>query len=117
LTSRKLSAYPQQLNEPFSKAPITADISLRIAFGSRHRRKNNKNASQWTDFDSFDRLWPIGDNSKPISLCGRLAQLGEHRVRNAGVEGSNPLPSTITQKSELYDFESAESDMLGSYRL
>ena len=25
---------------------------------------------------------------------GRLAQLGEHRVRNAGVGGSNPLPST-----------------------
>lgn len=26
---------------------------------------------------------------------GRLAQLGERRVRNAEVEGSNPLPSTI----------------------
>ena len=26
--------------------------------------------------------------------CGRIAQLGEHRVRNAGVEGSNPFPST-----------------------
>src|SRR5579863_6547441 len=26
---------------------------------------------------------------------GRLAQLGEHRVRNAGVGGSNPPPSTI----------------------
>ena len=25
---------------------------------------------------------------------GRLAQLGERRVRNAEVEGSNPLPST-----------------------
>ncbi len=25
---------------------------------------------------------------------GRLAQLGEHGVRNAEVEGSNPLPST-----------------------
>ena len=31
--------------------------------------------------------------------CGRLAQLGEHRVRNAGVEGSNPLPSTFTENS------------------
>ena len=29
------------------------------------------------------------------NLGGRLAQLGEHRVRNAGVGGSNPLPSTI----------------------
>src|SRR5579875_489946 len=28
------------------------------------------------------------------TLGGRLAQLGEHRVRNAGVGGSNPLPST-----------------------
>jgi hypothetical protein len=25
---------------------------------------------------------------------GRLAQLGEHNVRNVGVGGSNPLPST-----------------------
>ena len=25
---------------------------------------------------------------------GRLAQLGEHRVRNAGVVGSSPMPST-----------------------
>ncbi len=25
---------------------------------------------------------------------GRLAQLGEHRVRNAGVVGSSPTPST-----------------------
>src|SRR5690242_13867180 len=30
---------------------------------------------------------------------GRLAQLGEHRVRNAGVGGSNPLPSTILTRS------------------
>jgi SAM-dependent methyltransferase len=29
--------------------------------------------------------------------CGRLAQLGEHRVRNAGVGGSNPPPSTISR--------------------
>ncbi len=27
-------------------------------------------------------------------LSGRLAQLGEHGVRNAGVVGSNPMPST-----------------------
>jgi hypothetical protein len=27
-------------------------------------------------------------------MHGRLAQLGERRVRNAEVEGSNPLPST-----------------------
>ena len=27
---------------------------------------------------------------------GRLAQLGERRVRNAEVEGSSPLPSTIS---------------------
>jgi hypothetical protein len=29
------------------------------------------------------------------NLSGRLAQLGERRVRNAEVEGSNPLPSMI----------------------
>jgi hypothetical protein len=28
------------------------------------------------------------------STSGRLAQLGEHGVRNAGVAGSNPAPST-----------------------
>ena len=27
-------------------------------------------------------------------ICGRLAQLGERRVRNAEVRGSIPLPST-----------------------
>ena len=30
---------------------------------------------------------------------GRLAQLGEHGVRNAGVVGSNPMPSTIPPPS------------------
>jgi hypothetical protein len=29
-----------------------------------------------------------------LPLLGRLAQLGEHHVRNVGVEGSSPLPST-----------------------
>jgi hypothetical protein len=33
---------------------------------------------------------------------GRLAQLGEHRVRNAGVVGSNPMPSTrVTRPNSL----------------
>ncbi len=32
-----------------------------------------------------------------LQKAGRLAQLGEHHVRNVGVEGSNPLPS-ITKK-------------------
>ena len=27
-------------------------------------------------------------------VSGRLAQLGEHHVRNVGVVGSNPMPST-----------------------
>ena len=34
--------------------------------------------------------------------CGGLAQLGEHDVRNVGVGGSNPLPST---KQSLLDPE------------
>ena len=33
-------------------------------------------------------------------ICGGLAQLGEHNVRNVGVRGSSPLPSTKT----LLDF-------------
>ena len=34
---------------------------------------------------------------------GGLAQLGERGVRNAEVEGSNPLPSTINNDSDLRD--------------
>ncbi len=30
---------------------------------------------------------------RQVPIIGRLAQLGEHHVRNVGVEGSNPLPS------------------------
>ncbi len=30
----------------------------------------------------------------PFEKDGRLAQLGEHHVRNVGVVGSNPMPST-----------------------
>jgi hypothetical protein len=33
---------------------------------------------------------------------GRLAQLGERHVRNVEVEGSNPLPSTISFLSCLW---------------
>ena len=32
-----------------------------------------------------------------MRIDGRLAQLGERRVRNAEAEGSNPLPSTNQQ--------------------
>ena len=32
-------------------------------------------------------------------VSGRLAQLGEHHVRNVGVVGSNPMPSTKTPLS------------------
>jgi putative endonuclease len=43
-------------------------------------------------------LWLQRHTATPIEsrfiTSGRLAQLGEHRVRNAGVGGSNPLPST-----------------------
>lgn len=34
-------------------------------------------------------------------LSGRLAQLGEHRVRNAGVAGSSPAPSTNSPSKQL----------------
>ena len=42
------------------------------------------------------RMRRLGHNQKDVS-SGRLAQLGEHRVRNAGVGGSNPPPSTMIQ--------------------
>lgn len=45
------------------------------------------------------------------TACGRLAQLGEHHVRNVGVVGSNPMPST--RKSHL---ELAPTENLRSYR-
>ena len=49
------------------------------------------------------RPYPVGDDERRGVFCysgaggssGRLAQLGEHGVRNAGVVGSNPMPSTI----------------------
>ena len=36
-------------------------------------------------------------------MCGGLAQLGEHYVRNVGVAGSTPVPSTkfINQRGYL----------------
>jgi hypothetical protein len=37
-------------------------------------------------------------------LSGRLAQLGEHGVRNAGVVGSNPMPSTNPIPLTPFDF-------------
>ncbi len=36
-----------------------------------------------------------------LSLCGGLAQLGEHDVRNVGVGGSSPLPSTTIVDTAL----------------
>ena len=44
--------------------------------------------------DSFDSAQAIGDNSTPSHQGGRLAQLGERRVRNAEVGGSIPPTST-----------------------
>ena len=35
-------------------------------------------------------------NSRPTGVRGAVAQLGEHHVRNVGVEGSNPFCSTIS---------------------
>lgn len=38
---------------------------------------------------------PVFTRSVRISeTCGGLAQLGEHYVRNVGVAGSTPVPST-----------------------
>ena len=41
----------------------------------------------------FERLQMLY-NQKNSNECGRVAQLGEHRVCNARVRGSNPLTST-----------------------
>lgn len=37
----------------------------------------------------------FGESRRAARVCGDIAQLGEHRVRNAGVTGSNPAISTI----------------------
>src|SRR4030042_2503487 len=63
---------------PPSPASVSADFR---ADPSRERRNR---------FDSADR---IGENGKPQG--GGVAQLGEHHVRNVGVEGSIPFSSTI----------------------
>ena len=39
-------------------------------------------------------------------MRGRLAQLGEHGVRNAGVVGSNPMPSTNLREVTFCQFVS-----------
>src|SRR5579864_9754010 len=38
-----------------------------------------------------------------LNRSGRLAQLGEHRVRNAGVVGSSPTPSTTDSIARIAD--------------
>ena len=41
---------------------------------------------------------PIGQFLRLAFHCGEVAQLGEHRLRKAGVEGSNPFFSTTNIK-------------------
>ena len=43
-------------------------------------------------------LFSVGTFCLILQKLGRLAQLGERRVRNAEAEGSNPLPSTKGQE-------------------
>ena len=45
------------------------------------------------------RIYAAGLYNIRVEACnGRFAQLGEHNVRNVGVGGSNPLPSTNHQR-------------------
>ena len=41
--------------------------------------------------------WLVRRTGQHSFDSGRLAQLGEHHVRNVGVVGSNPMPSTSPQ--------------------
>lgn len=45
-----------------------------------------------------------------MECSGRLAQLGEHHVRNVGVVGSNPMPSTNLQAID--DIETGSCDVM-----
>ena len=44
---------------------------------------------------------PIGQFLRLAFHCGEVAQLGEHRLRKAGVEGSNPFFSTTISRGYL----------------
>jgi hypothetical protein len=52
----------------------------------------------WLEMDRIDRIERVDDNFRSILRgrlrSGRLAQLGERRVRNAEAGGSIPPPST-----------------------
>ena len=43
-------------------------------------------------------ILPIGLFLRLAFHCGEVAQLGEHRLRKAGVEGSNPFFSTTLSR-------------------
>ncbi len=46
------------------------------------------------DLKDHTKIYPIFLMMMELLECGGIAQLGEHSVRNAGVEGSNPFAST-----------------------
>ena len=46
-------------------------------------------------------ILPIGLFLRLAFHCGEVAQLGEHRLRKAGVEGSNPFFSTTISRGYL----------------
>ena len=58
----------------------------------------------------------IRDNFAPSDISGRLAQLGERRVRNAEVGGSIPPPSTNNTGSIPETWETL-SERMGFYSL
>ena len=55
--------------------------------------------SEWT---AFNRRTAVGsvDKISRSTVCGELAQLGEHLVCNQKVTGSNPVFSTIVMINE-----------------
>ena len=99
------------MSDPFHPAIGTGQKTLdrfgRIVYSHGAGMKTRKASGQAFDGVPFEEQWCVGPvravqsiqmsseaSPRHDSRTGGLAQLGERRVRNAEVEGSNPLPST-----------------------
>ena len=101
----------KNMSDQFHLAVGTGQKSLdrlgRIVYSRISGLKTRKASGQAVECVPYEQRWrvgpmptghtiQIGSEASPRhdSRTGGLAQLGERRVRNAEVEGSNPLPST-----------------------
>jgi hypothetical protein len=98
--------HPRNLRSRRLRMPVS-----RRHFCNARKRLRPHNDLQQLDLEIRLRLSPEGNWRHFARLLeylrsGRVAQLGEHRVRNAGVGGSNPLSSTTQTQQVEQDAES-----------